>query len=598
MNIQKKKYAAFVIGINNYDNNSHLTNAENDARAMADILRELKFTVYELIGKDASHQEFMNIQSNILSNNFYDHYDALVLYFSGHGFVANLSDCLALKDCAQITRCSTLAKGNSIVLQDFFEVFHKQQIPMIIAILDACREDVSEYMDAADGTRGGLYDKDFGKNVNAPLQTFIAYSTSLNQTASDGGQLRHSLYTQALLEEIKSKIPIETLFKRIRKRMEHASSRQVPWEYSCLIDDFSFNYGQLDAYYEKSYLKDAYQYGNGNYLMTPENVHQLVQIIQNRGSYSGLRENLVQISQNKAELDDNAKFVIGRMLCEAAAADKDALLSLISDNIFLNLFNEGKVNHILRGIYYALYFDKQDVVRFTILGDGVFWQALERLYDLTIVKEDIKKFIASHVMKYVDKFNYIVGSKRPYRIHIDAEELDSTNSDDEHLIGIRVIDEEKNNILSQLDIDNDFFDDQILREALIRFYKVPSQWLSVDSHLDAEYSQKYTKLRISQSQLYMHMLSNVPDDICVLSSNSYVTDVYDLVINEVVDEGMQLSVKGNCNVSVHVEYDHDELPDSYFPCTFEFLCDLNDEGDYEINEESVNYQVDTSSYYE
>ena len=48
MNNQKYITAkALVIGIDNYDQANQLTNAVNDARAIAEILRKLKFYVYD-----------------------------------------------------------------------------------------------------------------------------------------------------------------------------------------------------------------------------------------------------------------------------------------------------------------------------------------------------------------------------------------------------------------------------------------------------------------------------------------------------------------------------------------------------------------------
>lgn len=56
MNNQKYITAkALVIGIDNYDQATQLTNAVNDARAIAEILRKLKFYVYDYYDIDTDN---------------------------------------------------------------------------------------------------------------------------------------------------------------------------------------------------------------------------------------------------------------------------------------------------------------------------------------------------------------------------------------------------------------------------------------------------------------------------------------------------------------------------------------------------------------
>jgi len=39
--------------------------------------------------------------------------------------------------------------------------------------------------------------------------------------------------------------------KKVRKNLFRRIGDQLPWENSCLIDNFCFNYGQLDPYLKK-----------------------------------------------------------------------------------------------------------------------------------------------------------------------------------------------------------------------------------------------------------------------------------------------------------------------------------------------------------
>lgn len=51
-------------------------------------------------------------------------------------------------------------------------------------------------------------------------------------------------------------LPIEGLFKQIRKEV-YETANQLPWEHSCLIEDFCFNYGQNNPSFELPYSFEA-----------------------------------------------------------------------------------------------------------------------------------------------------------------------------------------------------------------------------------------------------------------------------------------------------------------------------------------------------
>jgi len=71
--------------------------------------------------------------------------------------------------------------------------------------------------------------------------SFIAYSTSPGQLASDGTG-RNSPYTAHLLREIS--VPghtIQLLFQKVREGVyQETNGQQIPWESSSLIGDFIF----------------------------------------------------------------------------------------------------------------------------------------------------------------------------------------------------------------------------------------------------------------------------------------------------------------------------------------------------------------------
>ena len=71
------KYAALVIALNEYDNNTHLINALNDGVAMASKFKELKYDVIELLGEKAVYSEYVNAVSELMSKSYTEKYDAV-----------------------------------------------------------------------------------------------------------------------------------------------------------------------------------------------------------------------------------------------------------------------------------------------------------------------------------------------------------------------------------------------------------------------------------------------------------------------------------------------------------------------------------------
>src|SRR5208337_1691624 len=72
---------ALVIGVGSYRNASHLTNPVNDARAIGESLRRLKFEVSELYDPD-----FGELNSGIRSFGIRAaDADVAIVYYAGHG---------------------------------------------------------------------------------------------------------------------------------------------------------------------------------------------------------------------------------------------------------------------------------------------------------------------------------------------------------------------------------------------------------------------------------------------------------------------------------------------------------------------------------
>src|SRR3954451_18229794 len=82
---QGERRVALVISIGAYQNAPHLANPVNDARAIGDSLRHLKFEVTELYDPD-----FRSLNSGIRSFGILAaNADVAVVYYAGHGMQVN-----------------------------------------------------------------------------------------------------------------------------------------------------------------------------------------------------------------------------------------------------------------------------------------------------------------------------------------------------------------------------------------------------------------------------------------------------------------------------------------------------------------------------
>lgn len=594
---RKYKYAALCIGINNYDNNKHLTCAVNDAMAMADMFRELKYDVVTLIDEKATHSHYVDAYTQLMSDNFINHYDAIILYFAGHGFVANQSDCLALKDCAEIKFGDGLpAKGKSINVQDFIDVFRKRTTPTLIIILDACRKDLSDYMDAEE--RGADFSKpeDLGKCVQVPTQTFIAYSTSFNAGAKDGGGTDgHSKYTAALLEEIRKELPIETIFKNVRAKVHQNENDQLPWEYTCLTSDFYFNYGQLDPYYDAEYSMDAFMYHD--YTAQSDVAKKILYGLTQNTPFS-IEATKELLLKYKKTLSENDLFVIGRKIYSAAVRSQYA------NELFLRIqtlrlpINE--TNHLLRGIYYEIYFDENNNLRPKLLGSSNILTIIDRLQSL-LKDEDAAKFVKKYVEVNGGNPKYeLWDMSSMVNVAVEAKIMNCTDEHNNVIYGICKIIVDDENVLTKLHEDaTDILTNEQLREQIAECLSIPMQRIRIKGlEKDSKHETKYVLYYIDniEEQLRETINKNIPDEVSVLSSNSYVDDLEDVILSEVVYDGSEVFAEGSCWVDVHIEFDGEDMGNCSFPCSFNVKLYYDDKhNEYMIDHGA--FKVNTDSYY-
>ncbi len=222
---------ALIIGNSAYAS-APLVNPANDAKAMADVLKRLGFTVVEL--RDGNKAQMAAAIAQV-SNSLKGKQGVGMLYYAGHGLQLDWRNYMVPVDAN--LKSAADVPNQTIDLSSVVDIFKAAGNRMNIVVLDACR----------DNPFGGNTSSAKGlAQLDAPPSTFLAYATAPGNVAEDGDEKSgNGLYTQFLLQELKRPTAkIEDVFKRVRLNVRKQSNgRQIPWESTSLEDDFFFNDG-------------------------------------------------------------------------------------------------------------------------------------------------------------------------------------------------------------------------------------------------------------------------------------------------------------------------------------------------------------------
>jgi len=226
---QSEKKLALVIGNGNYAV-SILSNPENDARAMADVLRKLGFIVIEYENLNQAQIKYVIDDFGLrLKGN-----DVGLFYYAGHGIQAKGYNYLIPVD-AQL-KTEEQVEYDCVRADRILALMETSGTKINIIILDACRNNPFERSWTRSTTGKGL------AFMSAPRGTLIAYATAPGSTAPDGSGM-NGLYTSALLESIQiPDLTIIQMFQNVRNIVTKKSNdQQTPWESTSLTADFYFN---------------------------------------------------------------------------------------------------------------------------------------------------------------------------------------------------------------------------------------------------------------------------------------------------------------------------------------------------------------------
>lgn len=399
---------ALVVGNDHYDQvKPDLDNAVNDAKSIYEAFRELGFMMmpeaYD-IDTDKFDELFEDFKSEL------GHYEVGVLYFSGHGVEIDGKNYLIMRN----TPIGELAKSTirySIDLQDCIRELHDTKCKMIIIIIDACRNNPFE------GKERGWGSVNLAP-LFAPKGTLIAYSTSPGEKADDFGMDGHSVYTGALLKHLKEEgLEIETFFKKVRSTVDTMTAgKKTSWEHTSLIGSFSFNSGKMvhvdDVGYDIMVLRDI------QYVMTDKVIAPIIKKLKSYNWYEqndGVAE-FRRITPKK--LDKNQLFIIGRNLLQAAVGGSHGARDVITDGNVLEEYSvEGK-NHLLNGILFEIYFNKDGKFRYKNFKTAF----LNELLQHTNIESLESSFAFIHeLLQSFSPFLIFIPSPKPIKVSINVK---------------------------------------------------------------------------------------------------------------------------------------------------------------------------------
>ena len=335
------KTLALVIGNNDYYTGYELTNAVNDATSISEVFKNFGF---EVISKmNCSESDIPNLLEEFESKMV--DYDASVFFFAGHAYELEGENYLASINSEIPPTNRHMARRSCIVLSEILDIYKKNANKVNIAIIDACR-------------------KPFNRSGNmsfapmfAPKGTLLAFSTSPNEGAKDGGSEDHSVYTGTLLKFLhRENLSVEDLFKKVRKTVYALTQgTQTTWEHTSLINDYYFNTGKIvhsvTIPYDEKVVKDI------NYDDDSEFGSQIMKVKLQKWDIQNPAIGIL-LNINPRRLNKDQLFILGRNLLQASGGGAYGAINFI-ENIKQNIVRytiNGK-NHLLNGILFEIYYD-------------------------------------------------------------------------------------------------------------------------------------------------------------------------------------------------------------------------------------------------
>lgn len=227
---------ALVIGNDSYQHVSKLTNAKQDASAIAKNLKQLGYTVS--LHVDLNEKGFKQALRDF--RGALDGGDEVLFYFAGHGVQLGSSNYLLPTDMKGDNE--EQVKDEAVELQKVLEDLKAKNSKFALAIIDACRDNPFKQSGRAIGGRGLA-------PTTAATGQMIMFSAGAGQQALDklgtADKDKNGLFTRVLLKEMtKPGIPVDRVLRNVRNEVVRLSKsvghEQTPALYDQAVGDFYF----------------------------------------------------------------------------------------------------------------------------------------------------------------------------------------------------------------------------------------------------------------------------------------------------------------------------------------------------------------------
>ena len=222
---------ALVIGDSNYSNLPRLANPENDARAIADLLKKMGFSTRLVL--NASEQDLRREVRKFASES--DKADIALVFYAGHGAQVNGENYVLPVDI-DIPRTESDIQLTGLKVDDLVNSIRAKTK---VVFLDACRDNPALFKNLVKGR--GAHPTGLAPAVASNLNpanpgggVFIAYATDAGSVAQDG-EGKHSPFTQALLRNLTKPISIDDMFSLVTREVRLVTKNtQRPYKYASL----------------------------------------------------------------------------------------------------------------------------------------------------------------------------------------------------------------------------------------------------------------------------------------------------------------------------------------------------------------------------
>ena len=399
-----KRYA-LCIGNNEYQFLNKLKYAVSDAESVAKKLETLGFEVDCKCNLDRDDLDYYiaSLEDKI------EKYDAIMLYYAGHGFQIRNQNLLIPIDFNDKDDPKT-ADRRGYPINAILEKIEGDVNKTRIIILDACR--------IIRGMRGESDGNGFAQ-MYAPQGTLIAFSTSPGQVSKESDSCKHGIYTKCLLQHMDDvRISIEEMFKRVRTALaKETNGDQISWEHTSLIGDFML---KRNAIYDgMNYSDDAladrtYKFDRNS---------QVLDIVQKLKSHDWYIQGpaLVEIKRiNFETVRADDLFILGRNIYQAACGNCIACQNYITQFKSNKEIPDDAKEHILNGMVFEIYYDSDGDLRRKLKNE--FATEVLSILDADMYIE-CREFIESKLRDEDRIFFYIPGQDDTVIIEVKVEEL-------------------------------------------------------------------------------------------------------------------------------------------------------------------------------